>query len=63
MKFLWLENLNNIVSFQLLVIAKGVYIEGLQKRSWCKGREFYTIPLCILVSFLETFIEIFMSLL
>ena len=40
MKFLWLENLNYIVSFQFLIIAKGVHIEGLRKRSWCKVENF-----------------------
>ena len=40
MKFLWPKNLNYIVSFQFLVIAKDVHIEGLQKRSWCKVENF-----------------------
>ena len=57
MKFLWLENLNYIVSFQFLVIAKGVHIEGLQKRSWRKVGNFIPFHCISWCHFLKHLLE------
>ena len=46
------------VSFQSLVIGKDRLHRRITNDKLVSGREFYTIPWCILVSFLETFIEI-----
>ena len=46
------------VSFQFLVIGKDRLHRRITNDKLVSGREFYTIPWCILVSFLETFIGI-----
>ena len=46
------------VSLQSLVIGKDRLHRRITNAKLVSDREFYTIPWCILVSFLETFIEI-----